>query len=196
MLNAEQGSLWNALAAIVLCLFLAYSFLNLRFVWDICSVNVEGESMEDTIKDGALLYADRRKQPERGDIIIIEVKRYLDKYDFSDENIIKRLIGLEGDTIRITGGKVYRRLAGETEFVLLEEDYTKGDTYTRQDVFEMTVGEGEIFFLGDHRTNSTDSRVVGCFRLEDVMGVVTDWSFTEQPLSRWQVFFEWAKHLI
>lgn len=196
MLNEEKVSLWNAAIVVALCLLIAVTMLNFRFTWDIYGVDVSGGSMEDTLKDGDLLYADRTATPERGDIIIIEVTKYHDIFHFSGDNIIKRLIGLEGDTVRITEGRVYRRLAGEEEFVLLEESYTKGNTYAEESYLEVTVGEGEIFFLGDHRTNSTDSRVVGCLKLSDVVGVVTPWSVEEKFQTRWEAFFHWAKGLI
>ncbi len=196
MLNEKPVSLWNAVAAIVFCVLVAFIMLNFGFLGTVFSVDVSGESMEDTLKNGDKLYADRMAVPERGDIIIIDVSEDFPDFHFSGENIIKRLIAVEGDTVRITGGKVYRRLAGTEEFVPLEEDYTKGATYADGSPFEITVGEDEFFFLGDHRTNSTDSRVLGCCKRKDVVGVITDWSFTAKPMTRWGAFFEWVKDLI
>ncbi len=196
MLNEERVSLWNAAIAVLLCLIIAVTMLNFRFVWDVYGVEVSGGSMENTLKSGDFLYADASATPQRGDIIIIDVTKYRDRFYFHGENLVKRLIGLEGDVIRITEGKVYRRLAGESEFVLLEEDYTKGETYAEGDPFEATVGEGEIFFLGDHRTNSTDSRMVGCLKVTDVVGVVAPWSVEHKQATKWEAFFRWAKDLL
>ncbi len=196
MLGQEPESLWNAATAVLLCILIAFTLLNFRFLRDIYGVNVSGVSMEDTLKNGDFLYADRNAVPARGDVVIIDVTNYREKFGFSGDNIIKRLIAVEGDTVRITGGNVYLRAAGETEFVPLEEDYTKGATYTEKEVFECTVGEGEIFFLGDHRTNSTDSRAVGCLRLGDVVGVVEKWSLMDKEVSRWGAFFKWVKNIL
>lgn len=194
----EGAKFWDILLFIVFCAALAVVFLNLRFTQDIYGVDVSGESMENTIRDGAFLYADKREEPERGDIVVIDVEKYNGQIPYfrGIGRIIKRLIALEGDTVRIEGGSVSIRAAGETEFRLLEEDYANGDTDTGEDVFEVTVGEGEIFFLGDNRGNSTDSRMVGCLKLTDIEGVVAEWSITEKPLSKLAVFFEWMKGLI
>ena len=94
MLNEERVSLWNAAIAVLLCLIIAVTLLNFRFVWDVYGVDVSGGSMEDTLKSGDFLYADASAVPERGDIVIIEVTKYRDRFYFSGDNIIKRLIGL------------------------------------------------------------------------------------------------------
>ncbi len=197
MLNDEKVSLWNAAITVLLCLLVAVALLNFRFARDVYGVDVSGGSMEDTLMDGNFLYADRTAVPERGDIIIIDVTKYRNRFPYlGGDNLIKRLIGLEGDVIRIADGKVYRRLAGESEFVPLDENYTKGNTYTEGEPFEVTVGAGEIFFLGDHRTNSTDSRMLGCLKLSDVAGVVAPWSVEHKQATKWEAFFRWAADLI
>ena len=84
----------------------------------------------------------------------------LDDTGIWGEPIIKRVIAVEGDTIRINfdRGEVYRN--GE----LLEEDYIKdltffrhNDTWMESDK-EYTVPENCVFVLGDNRPVSNDSR--------------------------------------
>lgn len=195
MLNERSVSLWNALFAVVMCIFAAFIILEFGFVQNVFSVDVSGESMEATLQNGDSLYADKTAVPQRGDIVIIDVSAYREKFSLGGDNIIKRLIGLEGDTVRIEDGKVYRRLAGEEQFELLNEDYAQGRTLARK-AFEVTVGEGEIFFLGDNREHSTDSRAIGCLKLSDIEGVVADWSVEDKSATRWDAFFTWVKGLI
>ncbi|MDR1068100.1 MAG: signal peptidase I [Clostridiales Family XIII bacterium] len=67
------------------------------------------------------------------------------------KNLIKRVIGLPGDTVAIHDGSVY--LNGKA----LDEPYTK-DGRTDGVMSEVTVPAGELFLMGDNRQQSTDSR--------------------------------------
>ena len=113
-------------------------------------ISVSGESMLPTLNDGdVLLLSAITSSVDRGDIVVI-TKPWSD-----DEPIIKRVIGIEGDEIDIdfAKGKVY--LNGEE----LEEDYINTPTNRMFDVqFPITVGENEVFVMGDNRNFSLDSR--------------------------------------
>ena len=103
----------------------------------------------------------------------------------SFEYIIKRLIAMEGDKVRCTDGQVEICYAGTTEYVVLEETYAY---YFRPmeeyDFAEYLVGEGEIFFLGDNRNNSMDSRYNegyshlkdSLYTFDEIYGIVPDWA--------------------
>ena len=79
--------------------------------------------------------------------------------------LIKRVIGLPGDKIDISDGKVY--INGEE----LVEDYTK-EGYTTGDVDGLVVPDGKVFCMGDNRRVSIDSRSpeVGCIDMDEVVG--------------------------
>ena len=96
------------------------------------------------------------------------------------------LIAVEGDSVKCEGGVVYLREAGG-EYRALDEPYAcnMGSDY-RFD--EITLGEGEIFFLGDNRAVSQDAQelaAAGCpmFREEDILGVVPSWAVAVKQIS-------------
>lgn len=134
-------------------------------------VGVDGESMMTTLMNrDRLILSELAYTPERGDIIVIN--RYV------EEPLIKRVIGLPGDTIYIDGDTqvVYRN--GER----LDEPYVHGlPTPPREMEGEITVPDGHLFVMGDNRVNSKDSRYkeVGT-NSKDVMGkaVYRLWPFS------------------
>jgi len=81
----------------------------------------------------------------------------------SDRDFIKRVIGLPGDTITCKGGDVYRNDQKVTESYLDTGITTEGCQRTK-------VGPGELYVMGDNRTNSQDSRAFGVIQRSDVVG--------------------------
>ena len=81
----------------------------------------------------------------------------------SDRDFIKRVVGLPGDTINCQGGKLVRN--GQP----VAEDYLDPGTET-QSCTRTTVGLGELFVMGDNRSNSQDSRAFGPIKEDDVVG--------------------------
>jgi signal peptidase I len=103
--------------------------------------------MEDTLHDGDILFCSRLvKNPKQGDIVMIYANQL-------NENIVKRVIATGGDTIEIIDNKVY------VNSKVLEESYIKEEMMT-SDMSKTTLGEGQIFVMGDNRNNSLDSRRV------------------------------------
>lgn len=175
-------------AFVLFCLLLIwFLFADFYVTYTVFAVDVSGASMERTLHTGDILYADRTVKARRGDIVIIDVTPYRGQYDFTSHYIIKRLIATEGDTVRCENGVVSVRYAGDEAFTPLEEPYANGMT----DSFgEVEVGKGQIFFLGDNRGNSTDSRILGCYLETDISGAVVDWSLGDKTeKNRWEVFW-------
>lgn len=143
-------------------------------VFTICFrvAGVDGGSMETTLhhNDRILLFSHFYK-PDYGDIVVIN--RY------NDEPLIKRVIAVEGDTIRIdpATGMIYRN------GMLLKETYTTQTTAPHDLSGTVTVPEGKLFVLGDNRAVSLDSRSesIGMIRKDDVVGKAV---FRVWPLSR------------
>ncbi len=162
----------GVLAALIVILLTLFAAFNVWINVNCFVVRVSGDSMLNTVFEDDLLYVNKNAEPERGDIVIISVENYKDKFG-KGNYIIKRLIATSGDTVRISDGVVSVKYAGEEEFTTLSEPYALGVTPDVEDAF---VEEGEIFFLGDNRERSQDSTEVGCLKADDIVGVVPEWS--------------------
>ncbi len=122
--------------------------------------NVIGDSMVPTYLDSERVWVNRLATPERDDIIIVNE---------GDKYVIKRLVGMPGETIQITDGVVY--IDGE----VYEEDYIKdGNRHYSAGIASepIVLGEDEYFMLGDNRVVSRDSRSIGPITRDMIVGVV------------------------
>lgn len=138
--------------------------------------------MEKTINDKEWLLMNKKSTPSYGDIIVIRMD---DK-----TNYIKRVIALGGDTVKTVSGKVFLKKKGESDFTELSEPYARYDgkegTFdVNGNDFSVTVNDGYVFFLGDNRNKSTDSRVRGARPISDVIGVVS------QNALKYQKYYGW-----
>ena len=112
---------------------------------------VPSGSMETTIPTKSLLvgwrlpYVVSDLLPERGDIVTFWNEEM-------DRVLVKRVIGLPGETVSIKDGFVYIN-GGK-----LAEDYLPVSGITRSEETTFEVPEGHIFLMGDNRTGSLDSR--------------------------------------
>ncbi|MDR2156957.1 MAG: signal peptidase I [Clostridiales Family XIII bacterium] len=86
---------------------------------------------------------------KRGDIVVFHSN--LQGENGTTKNLIKRVIGTQGDTIAIREGYIY------VNNVKLDEPYTK-DGRTEGEMPEITVPRGSVFVMGDNRQHSADSR--------------------------------------
>ena len=168
------------LLVVYLFILVADAWLNMEFF----VVEVVGDSMRNTVYDGDLIYAERSFELKRGDIVIVDVTDYPEFGNGRNQNIIKRVIALEGDSLKCEDGIVYLK-KGEGEYAPLEEPYLLGENLRH--FREVELGEGEIFVMGDNRIISKDSRDAGPLREEDVIGVVPDWAVEHKAwITRWE----------
>ena len=129
-------------------------------------VIVSGQSMKPTLNNGELLFGDKSftvDDLKRGTIIVFK--------DPADENssLIKRIVGLPGETIEITGGRI--QINGE----LIQDPSSKAGTAAtepRNLGRPLTLKENEFAVLGDNRGNSFDSRDFGAINFRDIKYVI------------------------
>ncbi len=116
---------------------------------------IKGQSMHPTFPDAEYLLTEKvsyyRSDPQRGDVIVF-------KPPISEDEFIKRVIALPGETVMVQGGKVY------VNDKLLREDYIKIETNSSSFLAEgvkYKVPEGNYIVMGDNRPHSSDSRAWG-----------------------------------
>jgi signal peptidase I len=100
----------------------------------------------------------RFTDPSRGDIIVFE------SVDNSNEDLIKRVVGLPGDKIAVRGGKLF--VNGEPQ----REPYTNKKLPDRSFYAKRKVPKNHVFVMGDNRGNSADSRVFGPLPEKNIEG--------------------------
>lgn len=127
---------------------------------------VSGASMEETFHNNDYLIVDqvsyRFEEPKRGDVIIFRYPRDHSEY------FIKRVIGLPGETIAIKGQSVTIWNDENEQGLILSEPYAlMGE---KENDVRRTLGPDEYFVLGDNRDHSSDSRVWGVLRKDEIVG--------------------------
>ncbi len=119
---------------------------------------IDGSSMAPTFPPGTILGIDEQayinSAPQRGEIIVFE-------HPHSDITLLKRIVGLPGETVEILNGGVF------IDGAVLEEPYLdKQPTYSGR----WQLGENEYFVLGDNRNSSSDSHSWGPLAFEHIIG--------------------------
>lgn len=140
-------------------LLLVFVFILFRFVIGVSFV--KGDSMEPTLHSGEIVLYTRIHMPrDRGDIVSVKIP--------SGEYYVKRIIGIEGDTIDIRDGEVY------VNDTLLKEPYVEGETLPQSGrvKYPLTLKTDQIFVMGDNREVSMDSRAFGVIGERQIKGKI------------------------
>ncbi len=135
---------------------------------------VQQQSMEHTLEPDQYVLVDkltpRFDTYKRGDIVVFSPPPDWSRED--ETPFIKRVIGLGGETVEIRDGDVFINGAKMDEPYLFAAEL--GDptqpTTVPDDEHRWVVPTGELFLMGDHRSNSADSRMFGPVETEQVIG--------------------------
>jgi len=122
----------------------------------VCLGKVEGVSMEPTLHDSNTVIINRLADTERQDIIVFKL---------DDRSLIKRVIGVPGDEVRVEDSKVY--VNGK----IVDEPYIKDVKFDSGEYSRVVLGEDEYFVMGDNRNDSCDSRYFGPVKEKMITGI-------------------------
>lgn len=152
----------SVVLAVVLALVLRFFVLSFTLV--------KGRSMLPTLENRDFLFvwrlSCRLRGPKRQDVVICHYPgRYWKGLKLVPINFVKRVVGLPGDTVEISEGRLL--INGRP----LHEPYLDPKrTRFFRDRAPVILGQDEYFLLGDNRDNSNDSRAVGPIRKSAIMG--------------------------
>ncbi len=153
--RVRSRAFWRDIRDTLLMVIVIYTLVNLlapRYI-------VDGASMQPNFETGEWIIVSRLPyllgQPQRGDVVILD-------FEEPQDDLIKRVVGLPGETIGVRDGKVF------VNGIPLEEDYINAEPrYTEEPI---TLGPGEYYVLGDNRNNSRDSHSFGAVAESHIMG--------------------------
>lgn len=129
---------------------------------------VSGASMSPNFASGDYLMIDeltyRIRLPDRGEVVVFRYPN--DPSTF----FIKRIIGLPGERVTVSDGKIVIYNGENKGGFLLKESYLPANLSTQGSV-DVTISSGEYFVMGDNRPYSFDSRSWGKLPAKDIIGI-------------------------
>lgn len=167
----RRGNFLQEAIETLLLIVVVYTLVNLATV----RFFIEGPSMQPSFYAGQYLIVSRAhyllSEPQRGDIVVFD--RPDDDQLPNDPLLIKRLIGLPGETVSIRDGQTFIDDVPLDEPYILEPCRTSTCTNS-----SWTLKENEYFFMGDNRNNSSDSRAFGAVTKDRIIGeaVIRYWT--------------------
>jgi len=127
---------------------------------------VSGASMSPTFETGQYLIVDQVsyyfEEPQRGDVVIFRYPNDHSKY------FIKRIVGLPGEVVQLENGNTTIIEPGTNVESVLNEEYLVTDK--TDDHLTITLSSNEFFVMGDNRGASSDSRMWGPIKRDEIVG--------------------------
>ena len=180
--DSQRSLLIYTVVALGLALFIRF-FIAAPYV-------VSGQSMEPNFHDWQYLIVDRISydlgEPSRGDIIVFDLPHNESKA------IIKRIIGLPGETVVLSGTQVTIINEEHPQGFTLEEPYLDSANLAGGNELMMKLSADEFFVLGDNRRVSADSRAWGSLPRKDIVGRVL---FRLYPFDQLSIFPSTSRYL-
>ena len=168
----EPVSIFNEILDWIESFVFAMFIIILIFIFLLRIVTVEGESMNATLDDkDRVIITHLNYTPKRDDVVVANSS-------VLNKTIIKRVIGVSGDTVKIdyNVNKVFvngEEISNEhINGTMINKGMFDPNYLISDGVYQYKVPDGKVFVMGDNRNNSTDSRTIGFIDNKDVLGHV------------------------
>lgn len=171
--RSQNGfSVGNFILEFVQSIVLALSVFVLLYLFVAQPNEVKGNSMVPNFLDREYLLTDKVtyqfSDPKRGDVVVFKAPP--SEPCAEDEcEYIKRIIGIPGDRIKVSGGQVYLNGSLLKQDFLPDDYVTSPGSYSVEGV-EVTVPAGHYLCFGDNRSHSRDGREFGPIKKELIIG--------------------------
>lgn len=205
-MKKKIGKILSIVLDIICVLIFVFAISDIVFRYQYMGFYVVGDSMLNTITGakelpngsaqagGDYIYVKKGKKPSYGDIIVCK-----GEYTFGEvkheKDIIKRVIALEGDRVKIVDQQLYIWYSSADDYVLVEEKYISKEynTHTSNYYHEEPIAVGYVFVMGDNRENSNDSRGwFGDIPLTNIYGTMDKLSTALVPVTTgWYTFWNY-----
>jgi len=157
---AQPPSIWRELGALAIKIGAICVAFGLIFTFFYGFHRSTDPDMIPMLQSGDLvLFYRLSKDYAVGDLVL---------FDFQGERQVRRVVARAGDTVDFREGELIVNGAMQQEPDIIEQSWSYADGAS----FPLTVGEGQVFVLGDARENATDSRVYGPVNISDTLGSV------------------------
>lgn len=155
--SKSENKYLNFIKEISIYVFIILGIILIR-TFVVTPVRVDGDSMNNNLKNGEILLLKKYdKSFDRFDVVV---------FNYKGEKLIKRIIGLPGESVSYKDNKLY--INGE----YVEENMIDKIThdFNLSTLGVETIPDDYYFVMGDNRTNSTDSRFIGLINKKDILG--------------------------
>ena len=169
-----RSGVLGTLVEIVVIVAAAFAIALLVQAFIVKPFTIHQVSMRPTLQESDRILLNRLvyhfRRPARGDIIVFHSPIN------ADEDLVKRIVGVAGDRLAVSGGKLWLNGVAQDEPYLLEQGFSG-------EMAETVVPDGDVFVMGDNRNNSGDSRLFGPIPTDVIIGsaIVVYW-----PISHWK----------